>query len=43
MNRNVNMTGNFSNMYGKSLKPGDSALIGKKGKIYTKLKSKRQL
>jgi hypothetical protein len=30
MHRNVNGTGNFSNMHGKGLKPGDSALIGNK-------------
>lgn len=30
MNRNVNMTGNFGGMQGKSLKPGDSALIGER-------------
>lgn len=30
MNRNVNMTGNFSNTNGKGLKPGDFALINKK-------------
>lgn len=36
MHRNVNGTGNFSNMYGKGLKPGDSALIGKRGKFFLK-------